>query len=277
MTEMFLIGHEISHSLSPAMWNHLAYATGRDLQYGLRDVGADELDAVLAELIDGSVLAANVTMPHKGWAASVAHRRSYAVASTGAANLLIPVDGEIEAHNTDVIGARAILETRAPFDTVVMLGAGGTAVAILEALTGLASHVRLVNRTFAKAEAIAGRFSGRFATIEASPWGERDGLTPGADLVVTAVPAVDEAPIEVTRLGSHALVYDAVYRHEPTALQLAVARRGLGLVDGLSHLAAQAIAMLDPLGFDRSEGRFLLEGLERATKRTATAWGAPLI
>lgn len=277
MTEMFLIGHGISHSLSPAMWNHLADSTDRDLHYGLRDVDTHGLDAVLAELNDGSVLAANVTMPHKGWAAGVADRRSYAVASTGAANLLIPVYDGIEAHNTDVIGARAILETRAPFDSVVLLGAGGTAVAILEALSGLTSRVRVVNRTFANATELATRFAGRFETIEASPWSERDEQTPGADLVVTAVPAVDEAPIDVARLGSHALVYDAVYRHDQTALQRAVARRGLELVDGLSHLAAQAIAMLDPLGFDRSEGRYLLEGLERATERSVTAWGAPLI
>lgn len=277
MTEMFLIGHGISHSLSPAMWNHLAHAAGRELHYGLRDVAADGLDAVVTELTSGSVLAANVTMPYKGWAAGVADRRSYAVASTGAANLLIPVDHAIEAHNTDVIGARAILETRAPFDTVVMLGAGGTAVAILEALGGLATHVRIINRTLANAAEIAQRLDGRFATIEASPWSERDDHTPGADLVVSAVPAVDEAPIDVSRLGSHALVYDAVYRRDPTAFQRAVARKGLALVDGLSHLAAQAIAMLDPLGFDRSEGRYLLEGMERETGRTATAWGAPLI
>lgn len=277
MTEMFLIGHGISHSLSPAMWNHLAYRTGRDLEYGLRDVATDGLDSVLAELNNGSVLAANVTMPYKGWAAGVADRRSYAVASTGAANLLMPVDDGIEAHNTDVIGARAILESRAPFDTVVLLGAGGTAVAILEALGGLTTHVRVVNRTFTNAAELAERFVGRFASIEASAWNERDEHTPGADLVVSAVPAIDEAPIDVSRLGSHALVYDAVYRRDPTALQRAVSRRGLELVDGLSHLAAQAIAMLDPLGFPRAEGRYLLEGLERATERSATAWGAPLI
>lgn len=277
MTEMFLIGHDISHSLSPAMWNHLAFATGRDLRYGLRDVDTDGLDAVLAELTGGGVLAANVTMPYKAWAAGVADRRSFAVASTGAANLLIPAEGALEAHNTDVIGARAILETRAPFETVVLLGAGGTAVAILEALSGLASHIRVVNRTHANAVEIAERFSGRFGSIEAFHWSERDEQTAGVDLVVSAVPAVDDAPFDVGRLGSHTLVYDAVYRREPTALQRAVSRRGLSLVDGLSHLAAQAIAMLEPLGFDPAEGRHLLEGLERATERSATAWGAPLV
>ena len=277
MTEMFLVGHRISHSLSPAMWNHLAEATGRDLHYGLRDVDVPGLDAVLAELSSGSVLAANVTMPHKAWAAEVAVRRSYAVASTGAANLLIPGEDGLGAHNTDVIGARAILETRAPYENVVVLGAGGTAVAIVEALAGLASHVRIINRTHTNATSMAGRFAARFASVEASPWNERDVHTPAADLVVSAVPAVEDSPLDVSRLDAHALVYDAVYRRDPTALQRAAADRGLALVDGLSHLAAQAIAMLDPLGFDRSEGRFLVEGLERATERNVTAWGAPLL
>lgn len=278
MSEMFLIGHGISHSLSPAMWNNLARRTNRPFRYGLRDVDASGLDSVLAELrSEPPVLAANVTMPHKGWAARVADRRSAAVVATGAANLLLPRESGIEAHNTDVSGARTILESRAPYSQVLVLGAGGTAGAILQALHGLADAVVIANRTQSRAEDLARRHGAGFPLVQVSPWNGRDRAAEAADLVVSTVPAVDEAPIEVARLQPNTLVYDAVYRHDPTPFQQAVTARGIDLADGLTHLAAQAIAMLDPLGFDPSEALHLVAGLEQATGREPTAWGRPLM
>ncbi|MEX1043939.1 MAG: hypothetical protein WD020_04825, partial [Acidimicrobiia bacterium] len=192
------------------------------------------------------------------------------------ANLLLPQDDGIHAFNTDVIGARAILETRAPYDRVVVLGAGGTALAILEALVGLTTTVTVVNRTHSHASDVAARYSERFDSITAHHWTDRDNLTPDADLVVSAVPAVDESPLDVRRLNPGALVYDAVYRREPTAFQRGLTDRGVFVADGLTHLGSQAVAMLEPLGFDPSEGSILIDGLESATGRTVTAWGVRL-
>lgn len=276
MNEMFLIGHRISHSLSPAMWTHFFESTGREITYGLRDVDEEGLDAVLAELRSGSVLAANVTMPHKAWAAAVADQRSFAVATIGVANLLVPQADGIHAFNTDVTGARATLVTRAPFDRVMVLGAGGTALAILEALVGLATTVAVVNRTFSHASDAAARYSERFESITAHHWAERDDLTPDADLVVSAVPTVDEAPLNVRRFTPGVLVYDAVYRRQLTAFQRELTDRGMLIADGLTHLGSQAVAMLEPLGFDPSEGSVLIDGLEAETGRTVSAWGARL-
>ncbi|MEX2280536.1 MAG: hypothetical protein WEA76_10680 [Acidimicrobiia bacterium] len=276
MRTMFLIGHRITHSLSPAMWNHFFESTGRDITYGVRDVDEDGLEAVHVELRSGSVLAANVTMPHKAWAAKVADQRTFAVATIGVANLLLPQDDGIHAFNTDEIGARATLATRAPYDRVVVLGAGGTALAILEALIGLTTTVAVVNRTYSHASEVAARYSERFESITAHHWADRDDLTPDADLVVSAVPAVDESPLDVRRLNPGVLVYDAVYRREPTAFQRELTDRGMFVADGLTHLGSQAVAMLEPLGFDPSQGSILIDGLEAETGRTVSAWGARL-
>lgn len=275
MKEMFLVGHGISHSLSPAMWNHLFQSTGRQVRYGLRDVDADGLTEVTAELRSGTVIAANVTMPHKAWAAGVADEASEVVTATGVANLLIPGES-LRAHNTDVIGARTILESRAPYESVLILGAGGTAVALLEALAGLATTVVVTNRSPDRASTLVHRFEHRFASTDAVPWDDRDGHVPTADLVVSTIPVTDAAPIDVTRLRSHALVYDAVYRRQPTGFQQALTDRGIPVADGLAHLAAQAIAMLTPLEYSPNEARFLVEGLAHATGREPRAWGTPL-
>jgi shikimate dehydrogenase len=275
MRTMFLIGQEISHSLSPAMWNHLFERTGRPIRYGLRDVDANGLARVLEELGSGSVLAANVTMPHKAWAASIADELDDAARNTGAVNLLQPGSAMI-GSNTDVSGARALLEDRGPFETVLVLGAGGTATALLESLVGLVTGVVIANRTGTRADTLAASYAGRFAKVEVIDWEDRDSESSGADLVVNTVPMVATSPVDVARLKPKALVYDVMYRNEPTALQQAAAERGLLTADGLAHLAAQAIASLTLLGFDQGESVWLTEGLELATKRPVIAWGEPL-
>ncbi len=275
MRSMFLVGQEISHSLSPAMWNHLFERTSRPVTYGRRDVDTSGLAEVLEELRSGSVLAANVTMPHKSWAASIADELDDAARQTGAVNLLQPGSIMI-GSNTDVSGARALLAPRGPFETVLVLGAGGTATALLEGLVGIATNVLVANRTGMRAETLAAKYAGRFATVQVVDWEARAADSSRADLVVNTVPIVNTSPIDVARLKPKSLVYDVMYRNEPTALQQAATERGLLIADGLAHLAAQAIATLPLLDFDRDESTWLTEGLELATERPVLAWGEPL-
>lgn len=274
MRTMFLVGEGISHSLSPPMWNHYFTRTASDVRYGLRDVPHSELDPVLDEILSGGVLAANVTMPYKAWAAEVATEVTEEVRRTGVANLLVP-GSSLRAANTDVIGARTILERRAPFRTVLLLGAGGTAGAVLEALRGLAEHVLVVNRTRSRAAELATRTRADFAGVTVLDWEQRNDVSANADLVVSTVPSADFAPIDVSRLRSHACVYDAVYRTDATPFQQALTDRGVALADGLAHLAAQAIAMFDLVDLEPAP-ELLVEGLRAATGREISAWGNPL-
>jgi shikimate dehydrogenase len=273
---MFLVGRGISHSLSPAMWNHLFAGLAIDVDYGLRDVTAEDLPGVLAEVMSGSVVAANVTMPHKAWAAGAADVRTREVESTGAANLLQLRDGRLFAANTDVVGARRLLRHRGPFEAVTVLGAGGTAAAMLQSLIGVARSVVVVNRTAATAERLATAHAHGFDHIEAAPWTSRHQATARADLLVNTTPFVDEPPVDLERLPVAAHVYDVVYRSHPTALQRHALERGNPLCDGLTHLAAQAIAALGIVGIDPRHAPRLVRGLERAAHRRVMAWGHPM-
>jgi len=63
----FLLGHPVSHSLSPLLQNAAFSWAGFDARYATLDVPEGEIEATLARLeADESVVGCNVTVPHKG-------------------------------------------------------------------------------------------------------------------------------------------------------------------------------------------------------------------
>ncbi len=111
-------------------------------------------------------------------------------------------------------------------------------VALLDA--GVA-EIRIVNRTAARAEALAAGL-GRLCTVKR--WPERDRALDGARLLVNATsmglagqPALD---LDLAGLPLDAVVADLVYVPLETPLLAAAARRGHRVVDGLGILLHQA-------------------------------------
>src|ERR1700693_1371159 len=127
---VYLLGHGIAYSRSPAMHNAAFRALGLDWTYELLDVPAPELPAAVERLRLPDVGGANVTIPHK---LAVMDRldgldpdaiRAHAVNT-------IACDGErLIGSNTDVAGIReAISEVglQPKGATAVILGGGGSA------------------------------------------------------------------------------------------------------------------------------------------------------
>lgn len=140
-----VIGDPIAHSLSPRM-----FARAIPEEYVAIHVVPEELEEALHHLADLGYLGLNVTLPHKVTVMRWAYVVSEEAHAIGAANTLhLPSRG---AHNTDGIGFRAMLGDR-PAGTALVLGAGGSARAVLWALQGW--KIRLWNRTRENAEAFA--------------------------------------------------------------------------------------------------------------------------
>ncbi len=123
---------------------------------------AEGFAAFVGGLRGGAVRGLNVTVPFKQAALALADDASVAARRAGAANLLLfEPDGRVSADNTDGAGLLAALAEQAPgFDArrgpAVILGAGGAARGAAAALLDAgAPEVRLINRTVARAEAIA--------------------------------------------------------------------------------------------------------------------------
>ena len=71
---LVLLGHPVSHSLSPRFQNAALRAAGIPLRYEALDVAPDALATMLAELAAQNA-SGNVTIPHKEAVAALCTRR----------------------------------------------------------------------------------------------------------------------------------------------------------------------------------------------------------
>jgi shikimate dehydrogenase len=242
-----VVGSPVSHSLSPLIHNAWIAALGIDAVYVPFSPPADGFSAFAQGLRGGAVRGLNVTLPFKEQALQLSDRPSDRAKAAGAANVLVfEVDGSVRADNTDGLGLLAAFHTRiAGFDPaagpIVILGAGGAAKGAVASLAEAgAPELRIVNRTLAKAEALAAMApSGRaFALDDAAS------ALAGAAVVInaTSVGLAADAALDLPwgALPDQAVAMDMVYGRK-TAFLAAAEARGFRTVDGLDMLIGQAI------------------------------------
>jgi shikimate dehydrogenase len=261
VARVFLIGSDASHAMSASLWNPVLQALGSTWHYEGWDVPAGTgMSGVRKKLLADDVVAANVTMPHKQWAAKTADTVSEPVRLSGAANLLIRRGNELAAFNTDVAAVAELLGDR-PQRHAVILGAGGAARATVVALRGRISRLTVADRDARAAADLAFLAAGLGIAAEALPWKEAQDRARNASLIVNATPigkrAEDEAVWGEGDLASDAVVYDFVYAGHVTASIVSAGRQGLTCVDGWDHLQAQAAAMVPLLGLPPDACRVL--------------------
>jgi shikimate dehydrogenase len=242
-----VLGHPIAHSLSPVL-HRAAYAElGLDWSYEAIDCRDDQLATVLAERPDWAGF--SCTMPLKHVALELAADADPPAVRVGAANTLLPRGGGgWSAANTDVDGVLgALTHARLSWSAVTVLGAGGTAQAVVAALasTGLPTAdilVRDVSRTAALQETAA-RCGMRLSV------GSLDSAAAAlrADLVVSTLPprAADAIAGACGRPGQ--VVLDVVYDPWPTAFAAAASAGGAQVLSGalmLLHQAARQVELM---------------------------------
>jgi shikimate dehydrogenase len=231
----------VSHSLSPRFQNAALRAAGIPLTYEALDVPPAALADMSRRLAHANA-AGNVTIPHKETFAARCARLSPLARRCGAVNTFWHEDGVLVGDNTDVGGvdaiARALLGDRVADARIALLGAGGSAAAVLAAAERWGdARVRLYNRTMDRARALASRFG---ALVEVVP--SLEAALAGATLVVNATPVGlrDEAmPAPVTALPPGAAVFDLVYRAGETAWVRAARDAGHRSADGEGMLVEQ--------------------------------------
>jgi shikimate dehydrogenase len=242
-----VIGWPVKHSRSPVIHRFWLRQYGLAGDYVIHPVEPEKIEAFFAGFIDGPFVGCNVTVPHKEAAFAAVDQVEPAGLAIGAVNTIWRDGRRLVATSTDGVGFLANLDEGAPgWDGVpgpaVVLGAGGAARAVLWALLqrGFAP-VHIVNRTAARAEALAARF-GR--DVCPAGWDALSGLLGGTRVLVNATSlgmegqsAVD---IDLAPLPEDSLVTDIVYVPLETPLLAAARRRGLRTVDGLGMLLHQA-------------------------------------
>jgi len=89
VSQVWLIGHPVAHSLSPAMHNAAFAKLGLPHRYSVRDVTDAQLGATLERMRRADVLGANVTIPHKEAALRLVDEASDEARRVGAMNTIV--------------------------------------------------------------------------------------------------------------------------------------------------------------------------------------------
>jgi shikimate dehydrogenase len=242
---VYLLGHPVEHSLSPAMHNAAFRALGLSHSYEALDVTADALPAAVQRIRSGELLGANVTVPHKETVMALVDTWDGPTAEIGAANTLSrTADGKrVLASNTDAVGfAYATRGLALDGARVLLLGAGGAARAVLVALLVRGANVVIANRTPERARTLVRAIP---HPVERAPrvvdWAARTELRE-IDVVVnaTSLGLRGEDPLEGAVLRRGLIVVDLI----PTAVATPLVKRaraaGADVVDGLPMLLQQA-------------------------------------
>ncbi len=249
-----VIGDPVGHSRSPRLHKHWLTTHRLTGDYVPLHVTPDDLHTVLSVLPRIGFVGANVTIPHKLAALSLADEVSETARQIGAANtLMFRPNGSIAADNTDGYGFLAHLQDMVPdwhpsHGPAVVFGAGGAARAVIVSLldSGV-PEVRLTNRTLSKAQMLRDSFG---PSVTVVPWSDAAAAIDGAVLVVNTtslgMQGADPFDVPLDGLTDRHIVYDLVYAPLETSLLQAARQAGARPVDGLGMLLHQGVP-----GFER--------------------------
>jgi len=243
-----VMGWPIAHSRSPVLhgtWLARHGIAGAYVPFAVRPA---DLAQALRALPALGIAGVNLTVPHKEAAIGLVDRLSPTAARIGSVNMVtVQPDGTLAGESTDGAGFMASLGAAAPARepgrrSVVLLGAGGAARAIADALIQAGeTRLRLINRSPDRAAALAADLG---PAVEPWPWELRHIALAGAGLLVntTTLGMTGQPPLglDLGLLPPDAIVVDIVYAPLETPLLAAARAGGRRAVDGLDMLLHQA-------------------------------------
>lgn len=237
-----LIGCPVAHSRSPQMHNAAFAALGLDWRYVLLPTAPDQIASVLQRLRGGELRGVNVTIPHKQAVLPFLDELDSTAVSIGAINTIVVNGDRLMGYNTDVIGFyRALCEVNASVSerSCAVLGAGGSARAVLSVLLTLGACVSVYARDVVKAR-LALEYEG---SIRA--WDELKRIDPDTALVVNTTPVgmspqIDASPWpDNLPLPTQTLAFDLIYNPPRTRWMMQAEQSGARSINGLSMLLHQ--------------------------------------
>lgn len=255
-----LIGYPLSHSLSPTI--HAAALKACNLQgdYSLFPILPDDkqgLKDLLARLRTGELRGLNVTIPHKQNAIEFLDELTPTAKSIGAVNTIYLKESKLIGDNTDAAGFLTDLRKFVNRETgkqvnrytstqvdkfALVLGAGGSARAVVYALLNDGWNVTISARRIEQAQRLATSFTQyavRSMSLADLPLSTFHLIVNTTPLGMT--PNVNDSPLpNDVSLKPDMLVYDLVYNPCETKLVRDARAQGLSATTGLGMLIEQA-------------------------------------
>lgn len=265
-----LIGFPVEHSLSPQLHNAALRALGLRGEYRLYPVpilpnGEAKLKGIVDKMRRGDIDGLNVTIPHKQSVISLLDDLTRTARDIGAVNTIVYHKGRLLGDNTDTPGFLNALNSfldlnlqpeANSFQSVLLLGAGGSARAVAYALAQAGWKVVVAARRLEQAQKLAHHLNQCFTDFS-QPHADLHPIAPmpltpdtlaqtSANLIVNATPVgmyphIAFSPwMEEVSFPSHAAVFDLVYNPQETSLVRQAHNQGLPATNGLGMLVEQA-------------------------------------
>lgn len=268
--QLGLLGYPLSHSLSPRIHAAALKSCGLEGDYTLFPI-SPEHQKDLKEFIDrvrrSEIHGLNVTIPHKQNIIPYLDELTSTAQAIGAVNTIYLQNGKLVGDNTDSMGfiadldrfldhRKSIIDNR---KSALVLGAGGSARAVVYALAKDGWQVTIAARRLAQAQQLANSFTNYQLTNYQLPI--TDFTLTNIDLSNIAL-LVNTTPVGMTPNADQspwpdnvpfppgAAVYDLVYNPIETKLVYDARQHGLPATTGLGMLVEQAV-----LSFEKWTGQ----------------------
>lgn len=252
-----VIGHPISHSLSPAMHNAVFQELGIEGHYTLFDVDPGDLSAAINGMKALGFGGCNVTIPHKVDVIKYLDELSEEARVIGAVNT-IEFGKRTKGHNTDGIGALEALKghgTDPREKNVLVIGSGGAAraISVTLALRGGVKGLTIMGINKPELQRLGKDITTSSAltpTLRPLVTSELDQALLHADIVVHATPVgmhpkIGETLIKADQLKPDLAIMDIVYNPLETQLMKEARKAGvkeiIGGVDMFVNQGAEAL------------------------------------
>ena len=256
-TQPFHLGltrYPLGPSLSPRIHAAALKSCGLDGDYALFTIHSDDkrgLKTLLDQVRSGGLQGLNVTIPHKQNVIPLLDELTDTAKDIGAVNTIFLRGGKLIGDNTDAPGFLKDLQAQnlkiRDRRSALVLGAGGSARAIVYALLRDGWNITLAARRLEQSRQLAASFPGRNFLIT-----QFDALTlqtfqlSNMQLLVNTTPVgmfpnTDQSPLpEKMSLPVTTFIYDLVYNPRETKLLRDARAQGLNAAGGLGMLIEQA-------------------------------------
>ena len=283
MIQLGLIGFPLGHSLSPKIHKAALASCRLEGDYSLFSIEPNDLSGLkdlLARVRNGDLTGVNVTIPHKQTVIPLLDDLTPSAKSIGAVNTISYRNRKLIGDNTDAPGFLADMknlfgtemlgqdpqrrdgQTRHDTKSALVLGAGGSARAVVYALVNDGWIVTVAARRIEQAEELGNQYA-----LHTMPFEDIHPLNFNLLVNTTSLgmnPNFDSSPWPVDMpFPAGAVVYDLVYNPHKTKLVREAHAAGLPATTGLGMLIEQAA-----LAFEIWTGHFLSREMLRNALET---------
>jgi len=259
MMQLGLIGFPLGHSLSPKIHATAIKACEIEGDYSLFPISPDDkqgLKLLLDRVRNDEITGLNVTIPHKQNVIPLLDKLNPTAISIGAVNTISMQNGMLTGDNTDVPGFLADLKNFLTSEkqklgetkTALVLGAGGSARAVVYALVDDGWDVVIAARRVEQTQALIAQYQNsdfRISSIEYNLLSLHT-LLPALSLIVNTTPLgmspnIDASPWpDDLPFPPNTVVYDLVYNPRETKLVHDAHAADIPAITSLGMLIEQA-------------------------------------